>query len=150
MVNQDLVNKLKGWAENPPTPENVDANFGVEYFTTLFSIFKELSLEDEDLREEVEDADFCMQYVMTNEGQEFKFWIACRDEKLDFGMGEGTDVSVTMTASAENIFAMFSGQADSTALYMSGDLTIDGNLQDAMAFGEIASIAAELLEDLMG
>ncbi len=148
MVNQELINKLKGWSEHPPDPETVDDSFGEEFLTTLFTIFKELSVEDDDLKDEIEDAELCMQYVASDEGLEFKFWISCRDEKLDFGIGDGTDVTVTLTASAENILGMFSGEVDSTALYMSGDLTIDGNLQDAMAFGEIASLAGDLIEDL--
>jgi hypothetical protein len=31
---------------------------------------------------------------------------------------------------------------------MGGDLTIDGNLQDAIAFGEVLSIMQEELEDM--
>ena len=149
MVNQDLITKLKGWQENPPSPDDVDEKFGEEFLTTLFTLFKELAEEDEDLKEEVEDSDICMQFVMVWEGNEFKFWISARDEKIDFGVGDGPDVTVTMSASAENMFNMLSGQADATAMYMSGDLTIEGNLQDAMAFGEISSLAAELIQDLM-
>ena len=148
MVNQDLINKLKGWNENPPSPDEVDEKFGEEFLTTMFTVFKELAEEDEDLKEEVEDADICMQFVMTGD-QEFKFWISARDGKIDFGVGEGPDVTVTMSANAESMFQMLSGQADATAMYMSGDLTIEGNLQDAMAFGEISSIAAELMQDMM-
>jgi hypothetical protein len=43
---------------------------------------------------------------------------------------------------------MFRGEADSTSLYMSGELTVDGNLQDAMAFGEVLGLMQEALEDL--
>ncbi len=148
MVDQALIDKLKGWQENPPAPEDVDEKFGEEFLTTLFTIFKEFSEEDEDMKEEVEDSDICLQFTMTNEGQDFKFWISARG-KIDFGIGDGPDVTVSMTASAENMFQMLSGQGDATAMYMSGDLTIEGNLQDAMAFGEISSMAAEAIEDLM-
>lgn len=150
MVNQALIDKLKGWQANPPSPDTVDEKFAEEFLTTLFTIFQELSQEDEDLKEEVEDSDICMQFNMDNEGNIFKFWISARDGKIDFGVGDGPDVSVSMTASAENMFQILSGQSDATAMYMSGDLTIEGNLQDAMAFGEISSLAAELMEDLMG
>ena len=104
---------------------------------------------DEDLKEEVEDAELCMQFVMTWEGKDFKFWISARDGKMEFGAGEGPDVSVTLKATAPTMFSMLSGEADSTSLYMSGDLTIEGNLQDAMAFGEISNIAADLIEELI-
>ena len=148
MVDQALIDKLKGWRDNPPNPEDVDEKFGEEFLTTLFTIFKQVSEEDEDMKEEVEDADICMQFNMENEGQVFKFWISARGA-IDFGIGDGPDVSVSMTASAENMFKMLSGEGDATAMYMSGDLTIEGNLQDAMAFGEIASLATEAIQDLM-
>ncbi|MFX1274734.1 MAG: SCP2 sterol-binding domain-containing protein [Promethearchaeota archaeon] len=150
MVDQNLIDKLKGWRDNRPDPDSVDEAFGLEFLTTLFTIFKQLSEEDEDLKEEVEDADICMQFIMTWEGKEFKFWISARDEKIDFGAGEGPDVTVTMIADAEKMFNILSGEVDSTQAYMAGDLKIEGNLQDAMAFGEIAGIAAELIEELMG
>ena len=148
MVDQALIDKLKGWQENPPDPADVDEKFGEEFLTTLFTLFKQISEEDEDMKEEVEDSDICLQFNMDNEGQIFKFWISARGA-IDFGIGEGPDVTVSMTASAESMFQMLSGQADATAMYMSGDLTIEGNLQDAMAFGEISSIAAELIQDMM-
>jgi hypothetical protein len=46
----------------------------------------------------------------------------------------------------ENITNMFRGEADSTSLYMSGELTIEGNLQDAMAFGEVLGLMQEELQ----
>ncbi len=149
MVNKELIDKLKNWQANPPNPDEVDESFGLEFLTTLFTLFKELSEEDEDLKDEVEDADICMQFIMTNESQEFKFWISAREGKIDFGQGDGPDVTVTMKASAEIMFGILSGQEDATSAYMSGDLMIEGNLQDAMAFGEISSIAAELIQEKM-
>jgi len=149
MVDQGLIDKLKGWREDPPDEDSIDEKFGEDFITTLFSIFKQLSEEDEDLKDEVEDAELCMQFIMTWEGKDFKFWISVRDGKMDFGVGEGPDVTVTLKAAADKMFSMLSGEAESTALYMSGDLTIEGNLQDAMAFGEISSIAADLIEELI-
>jgi hypothetical protein len=43
---------------------------------------------------------------------------------------------------------MLSGEIDSASLYMGGDLTIEGTLQDAMAFGEVLGMMREELEDL--
>ncbi|MFX1274735.1 MAG: SCP2 sterol-binding domain-containing protein [Promethearchaeota archaeon] len=149
MVNQNLIDKLKGWRENPPDRESVDEKFGEEFLNTLFSIFKQLSEEDEDLKEAVEDANICMQFVMIWESKEFKFWISAREGKIDFGVGEGLDVTVTMKATAEKMFTILTGEAEATSAYMSGELTIEGNLQDAMAFGEISSVAADLIEELM-
>jgi len=150
MVDQNLVDKLKGWRDNPPDESSIDEKFAEDYLNTLFTLIKQLSEEDEDLKDELEDAELTMQFVMTWEGDEFKFWISARDGKMDFGVGEGSDVTVTLKAAADTMFSMLTGQADSTALYMSGELTIEGNLQDAMAFGEISNLATELIEELLG
>ena len=149
MVNQELINKLKAWQEDPPTAETADEKFGIEFLTTLFTLFKELSEEDDDLKEEVEDSDICLQFIMMYKDQEFKFWISARDGKIDFGIGAGPEVTVTMKAESENMFKLLSGQGDGTSMYMAGDLSIEGNLQDAMSFNGIASIAADLIREAM-
>ena len=43
---------------------------------------------------------------------------------------------------------MMTGEVDGTSAYMSGDMQIDGNLQDVMAYGEYASFAAETMQEM--
>ena len=113
----------------------------------LFEVFKLAAEEDEDLKDEVEDADLCMQFVVTD--TETKFWIEVREGKINYGEGEGPDVTVTMSANQETMGGILSREVDATSAYMSGDLAIEGNLQDAMAFGEIAELARDVIEDAM-
>jgi putative sterol carrier protein len=65
------------------------------------------------------------------------------DGTIEYGEGEGDDPSVTLSATGATWAGMSAGEIDSTSAYMSGDLVIEGNLQDAIAFGEIQSIAME-------
>jgi len=97
------------------------------------------------LKEEVEDADLCMQFVITDKDE--KFWIAARDGAISYGKDEGPDVTVTMKAAFETMSGILSQEVDATSAYMSGDLVIEGNLQDAMQFGEIAGLAGEIMAD---
>ena len=51
-------------------------------------------------------------------------------------------------ANWETMGGMMSGEVDDTAAYMSGDLVIEGNLQDTMAYGEFMRIAVEAMQRL--
>ena len=139
MVDEKLLEELKAireaGAENAP-PDTI---------FKIFEVFKQLAEEDEDLKEEVEDADLCMQFVITD--RDTKFWIAARDGAISYGEGDGPDVSVTLKAAYSIMSGMLSQEVDATSAYMAGDLTIEGNLQDAMQFGEIAGLAGEIMED---
>jgi putative sterol carrier protein len=141
MVDEALIEKLK------KLRESADAADKKEAVATLFEVFKQAAQEDEDLKEEVEDADLCMQFRISDSGD--AFWISARDGEINFGEGDGPDVTVTMSATQETMTGILSREVDATSAYMGGDLQIEGSLQDAMAFGEIAELAAEFLEDLM-
>lgn len=43
---------------------------------------------------------------------------------------------------------MMQGDINSTSAYMAGDLKIEGNLQDSMAYGEFLSIAMEIAQNM--
>ena len=102
---------------------------------------------DNDLKEELEDIDqFIGQLVVSV--KEFIMWVKIGDGVYDYGEGETADASFTMTANWETMAGMMTGEVDGTSAYMSGDLQIDGNLQDVMAYGEYASFAAETMEEM--
>ncbi|MFX1489363.1 MAG: SCP2 sterol-binding domain-containing protein [Promethearchaeota archaeon] len=52
-----------------------------------------------------------------------------------------------MKATQTTFAGITSGEVDGTSAYMSGDLVIEGNLQDAIAYGEIQGLAMELGEE---
>jgi len=82
-----------------------------------------------------------VQLVITDAN--YKYWVKMGDGAIDYGEGEANDPSVTMSATGVTWAGLSSGELDSTSAYMSGDLVIDGNLQDAIAYGEILGIAME-------
>ncbi|MFX0075835.1 MAG: SCP2 sterol-binding domain-containing protein [Candidatus Hermodarchaeota archaeon] len=134
MVDQNLVNELKGIREKGASQPS-DA-------LKLFEFVKQLADENEDLREELEDIDTTVVQLVVSD-IDYKYWVKMGDGTVDYGEGEGDDPSVTLSATAATWAGLSSGELDSTSAYMSGDLVIDGNLQDAIAFGEIQSIAME-------
>jgi len=122
MVDETLVKELKEMREKGPSKPS-DA-------LKMYEFVKQMVGESEDLKEELTDVDF-------------KYWVKLGEGKVDYGEGDGEDPSVTMSATGAIWAGLSSGEMDSTSAYMSGDLVIDGNLQDAIAYGEILAIAME-------
>ena len=139
MVDQDIIDKVqKLRTDMGDDPKNL---------LVMQELMKQASAEIDDLKEELEDIDqFIGQMVVSD--KEFKMWVKIGDGVYDYGEGEIADASFTMTANWETMAGMMTGEVDGTSAYMAGDLQIDGNLQDVMAYGEYASFAAETMEEM--
>jgi putative sterol carrier protein len=141
MVDENLIKKLKEMREKGPSAPS-DA-------LHMYEFVKQLAEENEDLKEELEDIDEMMvQLVVTD--ADYKYWVKLGEGKVDYGEGEAEDPSVTMSATGATWTGLSSGELDSTSAYMSGDLVIEGNLQDAIAYGEVLALAMDEGADYFG
>ncbi len=134
MVDENLIKELKEMrAKGASQPSDA---------LKMYEFVKQMVEESEDLKEELEDIDaMAVQLVVTDVN--YKYWVKLGDGKIDYGEGEADDPSVTMSATQATWAGLSSGELDSTSAYMSGDLAIEGNLQDAIAYGEIVGLATE-------
>lgn len=112
----------------------------------MYEFIKQVSSENEDLGEEIEDMDIAIQMVLTDSDQ--KFWLKVSEGNLDYGDGEVDNPSFTMSSNLEVGAGILLGEVDATSAYMAGDITVEGNLQDAMAFQEIVELSLEAFEDI--
>jgi len=109
---------------------------------------KKLAAENEELKEELEDIDVILaQMVITDTDPSYKFWIKMGEGQFDYGEGETEDPSFVMSATQATMDGIRKGDIDGTSAYMSGDLQIEGNLQDAITYGEVIGLAGELMEE---
>ena len=141
MVDLDLANEVKELTEKgtmKDDPKNI---------LKLMELLKQVSAEDEELKEELEDMDKIVGQMVIND-KDFKYWLSSGEGNFDYGEGETEDPTFTMKANWETMGGMMSGEVDGTAAYMSGDLVIEGNLQDTMAYGEFMRIAVEAMQRL--
>jgi putative sterol carrier protein len=140
MVDEALANEVRKLR---------DEKFGDDpkVILKLFELMKQASAEIDELKEELEDID---QFVgqMVVEDKDFKWWAKIGGGTFDYGEGEGADPSFTMTCNWVTMSGMMAGEIDGTSAYMSGDLKIEGNLQDTMAYGEYLSLVADTLQEL--
>ena len=138
MVDENLIKELKEMREKGQSQPS-DA-------LKTYEFLKQLAEENEEFKEELEDMDtIIVQIVVTD--IDYKFWTKFGEGAVDYGEGASDDATVTMKASQDTFAGIVSGEVDGTSAYMSGDLVIEGNLQDAIAYGEIQGLAMELGAD---
>ena len=141
MVDESLLKDLKAAQDagaSAASPDDMLKTFG---------FIKQISTENEDLKEELEDMDIAIQMVITDADK--KYWLSVKEGALDFGEGDVENPSFTMSSTLEVGAGILMGEVDATSAYMAGDITVEGNLQDAMAFQEIIELALEAYEDLI-
>jgi len=141
MVDDALLNEIKEKIEAGATAADVKDTL------KMFELFKQIAEENEDLKEELEDMDIVIQMNITD--ADAKFWLKAHDGTMEFGEGEVDNPSFTFSATKEVGAGMLFGEVDATSAYMAGDITVEGNLQDAMAFQEIIELALEAYDDLV-
>ncbi|TFF85750.1 MAG: SCP2 sterol-binding domain-containing protein [Promethearchaeota archaeon] len=119
---------------------------GPEDILILNELFKQASSEIEDLKEELADINqFVGQMIISD--KDFKWWVKMGDGVYDFNKGEAEDPSFTMSANWETMSGMMIGEIDGTSAYMSGDLQIEGDLQNTIAYGDYLGLVADILQE---
>jgi len=140
MVDMKLakeVRKLNAKSKMKEDPQN---------FLKLFELTKELAAEDEEFREAL-DIDKIVGQIMVTD-RDIAFWFSAGEGVFDYGEGEAEDPSYTMKATWEIVGKILSWESDGQQEYMSGDLVIEGNLQDAINYGDITQAFVEALQRL--
>lgn len=115
-------------------------------FFVMCKSLEEIAKVDEDFQDEIEDFTATIQWNIVN----FKGYLVFDNGKYSFVIDdevEEPDVRFTID-DVDAALAMFTGEIDGTTAYMSGDLKIEGNLQDAMMYGSLSDFIAEYLEPI--
>ncbi|MFW9942775.1 MAG: SCP2 sterol-binding domain-containing protein [Candidatus Thorarchaeota archaeon] len=141
MVDESLLKEIKAAQDAGASAATADV------IGKTLEFMKQISGENEDLKEELEDMEIAIQLVFTD--AEKKFWLTVKEGDLDFGEGDIDNPSFTLSSTLEVGAGIVMGEVDATSAYMAGDITVEGNLQDAMAFQEIIELSLEAYEDLI-
>ncbi|MFX0178623.1 MAG: SCP2 sterol-binding domain-containing protein [Candidatus Hodarchaeota archaeon] len=141
MVDVKLALEIKDMYDNKKVVEKP------ENLLKIYEFVKQLSMENEELRDELEDIDEFSAQIAISE-PDFKCWVKLGGGKFEYGEGEVEDPSYTLSCKQEIMGGMMQGEINSTNAYMAGDLSIVGNLQDAITYGEFLSLAMEISRDL--
>ncbi|NVM36228.1 MAG: SCP2 sterol-binding domain-containing protein [Candidatus Lokiarchaeota archaeon] len=141
MVDESLLKKIKA------AQDSGASSASAEEIMLMYEFTKQISVENEDLKEELEDMDIAISQILTDIDK--KYWLTVKEGNLDYGEGDVDNPSFTMSSTLEVGAGILMGEVDATSAYMAGDITVEGNLQDAMAFQEIIELALEAYEDLV-
>ena len=141
MVDMALVKELKDKMDAGPETADPDDVLKV------YELFKQISKENEDLKEEIEDMDIAVQMVISDIDK--KYWVTVKEGVMNYGEGDVDNPSFTFSATKDVGTSLLFGETDATSAYMAGDITVEGNLRDAMAFQQIIELATEAFEDLV-
>ena len=137
MVSEDLLKKLK------------DLIDGVSKITPpivllWYEALKQLAQENEEIKGKVEDMDIIVaEYDFTD--LHYKYWLKVGEGEVDYAEGEADDPSVTLKATGLVWDGLWSGRIDFNTAYMSGDLQIAGNIQDATKCGELIGAVMRII-----
>lgn len=118
----------------------------VDDIPLVWDFFVDLANENEEIQDEIADATVRVQMVLTDADN--KYWLKVEEGKMNWGEGAIEDPTFTFTCVKKIGVGMLFGEVDATSAYMAGDITVEGNLQDAMFFQEIIELSMEIAEDL--
>ena len=143
MVDLNLANEVREMNEKKTMKEDP------KNILKLMELVKQVAAEDEELKEELEDMNKIVGKMVVTD-KDFAWWLSAGEGNFDYSEGEADDPNFTMKANWETLGSIMTGDIDGTSAYMSGDLVIEGNLQDVMAYGEFMRVAVEALQRLGG
>lgn len=120
-----------------------DGSFGVADLKDYATVFTQIANNTEEIQDEVERFDRTFLYRIDGRPHA---WLRIKNKRFEMGSDgiEGPDITLDM--SEEVAVGIFSGQVDPTAAYMSGDLRIDGVVNDAIVLQNILELVLEEME----
>jgi hypothetical protein len=90
MVDDAVLNELKALMDSGIASASVDD------FPKVLEFIKQVSKENEDLKEELEDMDIVVQMIITD--KDAKFWLKAQGGTIDYGTGDVDNPSFTFSA----------------------------------------------------
>ncbi|MFX1258743.1 MAG: SCP2 sterol-binding domain-containing protein [Promethearchaeota archaeon] len=144
MVDENLIKEIKEM--------RAKGGFQPSDMLKTVEFMKQIGEENENIKKELENMDLItVQFVVTD--VDYKYWVKIGKGKVEYAEGELGDANVTMKATVATWASVGTAKRDSREsvkrierthrAYTSGDLQVEGNLKDAIAYGEILGKAME-------
>jgi putative sterol carrier protein len=75
------------------------------------------------------------------------FWLKFNDGTVELGSGKLEGANTVLTLAGDTAAAVFTGEKDATAAYTAGQLSVEGDLPDAIKLRTIIEIVREEIEE---
>ena len=117
----------------------------------LFEIYKQVSSESVELREEFDDMamldmDFLGQIQISNENK--KFWLKFKEGKIDYGEGESDNPTLSFTTNMNTFIGILFGTIEISEAHEAGDVSFDGGSEALMDLQAITSVLNDFLQNI--
>ena len=109
----------------------------------FFGVFSQLGNQIEDLQDEVDGWNQVIEFPLTGVGA---FWIAIEDGSFSNGRGTRPDSQLRLVMSGKTAVQIFLGEKDAEAALNSGELKLEGDLQDGIRLYELLELVLEEIE----
>ncbi|HEY0088777.1 MAG TPA: SCP2 sterol-binding domain-containing protein, partial [Candidatus Lokiarchaeia archaeon] len=77
------------------------------------------------------------------------FWLKANGTNIEYGDGTAKNPTFIFKTTMLQAAGIIFGDIDPTTAYMAGDITIQGNLQDALAFNDLIIVAIDAFEEII-
>jgi len=143
VVNSELLNEVK-LKLSDGSAMSVDC-------IKIFEIYKQISSENEELREEFDDMamldmDFLGQIFISDENK--KFWLKFKEGRVDYGEGNVINPSLAFTTNMVTFTGILFGTIEISGAHEAGDVSFDGSSEVLMDFQAITSVLNDFLQNM--
>jgi hypothetical protein len=142
VVNSELLNEVKLKLSNGSAMSGDCIK--------IFEIYKQMSSENEELREEFDDMgmldmDFLGQIIISDENK--KFWLKFKEGRVNYGEGDVVNPSLTFTTNIATFTGILFGTIEISGAHEAGDVSFDGSSEVLMDFQAITSVLNDFLRN---
>jgi len=143
MVNSELLNEIKlKLSDGAAIPGDI---------LKLFDLYKQISSENAELREEFDDMamldmDFLGQIIISDENK--KFWFKFKEGRVDYGEGDVVNPSLAFTTNMGTFTGVLFGTIEISGAHEAGDVSFDGSSEALMDLQAITSVLNDFLQNL--
>jgi hypothetical protein len=142
MVDEELIKYIK-------KKLNDGGNTSSEDSLKLLKVYKQVSTENEKLRDEFEDMamldmSFVGKIIISDENK--KFWLEFKGGKVDFGEGDVGNPTLTFTTTMNIFSGILFGQIEISSAHKAGDVSFEGSGEELMDFQAITSVINDFLQ----
>jgi len=142
VVNSELLNEVK--------LKLSDGSAMSGDYIKIFEIYKQMSSENEELREEFDDMamldmDFLGQIIISDENK--KFWLKFKEGRVDYGEGDVINPSLAFTTNMATFTGILFGTIEISGAHEAGDVSFDGSSEVLMDFQAITSVLNDFLQN---
>jgi hypothetical protein len=143
MVNSELLNEIKlKISDGSAIPGDC---------LKLFEIYKQISSENMELRDEFEDMamldmNFLGQIIISDENK--KFWLKFNEGKVGYGEGDVDNPSLAFTTNMATFTGILFGTIEISGAHEAGDVSFDGGSEALMDLQAITSVLNDFLQNI--